>query len=286
MNTQNYFILLMTKLKIVIYGVLGRSLRFTHQNHIEKIFKPLKKAGIQYSICYINNNIGNETIDGLPQDTNYMKIVGDNNYIELQQRLIDNKIEKLYPNYKNMFEAPNPKLHGLNPLRNSYIETCVAEYLASQDRFQKCIVFCSDCFFGSKISMNHLNECDDHIICSDHNPARGGYTNGFYIGSSINIPKLISTFYRLSEVKTINYEGLLKQNALQFDLKVKQVNFRFIKIKNNKKCTYMRPTDPVHPKVINIIKEYQNHTLKSYISHFLKIILKFASKFNDKSVRS
>lgn len=251
----------MTTINIVVYGVLARSLIYTHRNHIEKIFKPLDKLNVDYSICYIDNNIENEYIDGLPTNSSYMDIVEGNEYVEIKQKSIDEEIKRYYPDYMNLFTAPNPMLKSKNPFRNSYIETYVANYLLSKNHSQKFVVFVSDCFFGEEIPEDYLFHENNSVICSDVNPARGGYTNGFYIGSAFSISKLISSFYRLRDMQTINYECLLKQNAAHFNLDIEPVNFRFIKIRNNKEHTWGKG-DYVYPKVIDIVEKYRNFIIK------------------------
>ena len=247
------------KIIIIIFGVLGRSLRFTHQNHHDNIFSPLSRFGINYDITYINNNIGDECIDGLPQDTNYMKIVQRNKYLELHQKDIDYEIEKTYPRYFDIFRSTNPALHNINPLRNSFIETFVGNHLLNSysDHSQKALAFCSDCYFGRELDKSYVMSNDNKILSSDTNPACGGYTNGFYIGSILNVSKLMSNFNQFHGRQFYNYEHTLKHNATRHNLTIKQIRFRFIKIRNDKSVSYQLPGIP-HTKCAGIISKFNN----------------------------
>lgn len=246
------------KIIVVIFGVLGRSLRFTHQNHHDNIFSPLSRFNIDYEITYINNNIGNEYIDGLPQDINYMKIVKHNKYLELHQKDIDFEIKKTYRTYCSMFRSPNRALHSINPLRNSFIETFVGNYLldSCSDHSQKVLAFCSDSYFGRELDESYVMSNDNKIFSSDSNTTGLGYTNGFYIGSAINLSKLMCNFSQLHK-KFHNYEQTLKYNALHHNLSVKIIPFRFIKIRNNGSTSYRTKGIP-RRKCIDIISKFHN----------------------------
>jgi len=245
---------------ILIYGVLGRSLRFTHKNHHENIFQPLSDLGINYSITYINNNIENTLIDGLPQDCNYMKIVKDNQYIEMRQKAVDIEIVKRYPNYSQLFKSKNIALKNLNPARNSFIETVVADYLVDYQHskgYKKVIAFCSDNYFGKKLHKQYLTEDKNIILCSDSNPAIGGITNGFYIGNPLNISRLISSFCILHK-RFFGYENILQHNAARYKLSIKVIPFRFIKIRNNKTTSYSQRNSLPFKKNKDIILKFKN----------------------------
>ena len=62
---------------ICIYGVLGRSLRYTHESHIKHIFKPLQEHNISFDVCIINNDIGNNMVDGENINNQDYKINGN-----------------------------------------------------------------------------------------------------------------------------------------------------------------------------------------------------------------
>jgi len=95
---------------ICIYGVLGRSLRYTHESHIKHIFKPLQEHNISFDVCIINNDIGNNMVDGENINNQDYKIIQNPLDVQiLHQDDIDQDIKmkdlqnqwKFFPAYKD-----------------------------------------------------------------------------------------------------------------------------------------------------------------------------------------
>lgn len=95
----------------------------------------------------------------------------------------------------------------------------------------------------------------DSLIVSDQNPACG-YTNGFYFGGINDVSKLINSFYSLRQIATLDYEHLLKTNAEQNSIKVKEEHYRFLKIRANKKPAYQK-RGGIWPKISHILNDYR-----------------------------
>ena len=81
----------LNKILVVLYGVIGRSIKYTYLNHKEKIFKKLKKENISFDVCVVNNNIQTTKIDGYLINNDDYKMVDYDFYIEETQKIIDKK---------------------------------------------------------------------------------------------------------------------------------------------------------------------------------------------------
>jgi len=219
---------------IVVYGCLSRSLNITHQNHQNQIFNVFKSRGITYSTCYINNHV-NE-IDGIVVKPFDVPSVSADHYITITQKHIDEKIFQQYPNFNKFFRnIPGKKSYidtfGINPLRNSFIETMASNFIKSNHKkYSHCLAFCADNWFGDPIHLNYIN--DDHLIVSDQNPA-SGYTNGFYFGECKLVSQLINTFNNLGSDAIHDFEYLLKCNAQRHKISILEEKYRFLKIRSS-----------------------------------------------------
>jgi len=246
------------KLLIVFYGCLSRSLHITSDNHKDKILQPLKD--IDYDICYVNNQV--DSIDDIKVklfDRNQIKY---NFFLEFDQSFIDQKILYNYPNYQQLFRKPPQhkfdyvERHGLNPFRNSFIETQVSEFILSkQNQYSHCLVAGSDNWFDKSISLDW--NFHDHVILSDQNPA-DGYTNGFYFGKLQSVANLINTFYNLNVDATKDFEYLLKCNANRYNISVVEKNYRFLKIRSSGEPAYSKAAGPAWQPVKHILEDYNS----------------------------
>lgn len=245
------------KLLIVFYGCLSRSLHITYDNHKDKILSSLQ--GIDYDLCYINNQVN--FIDGLEVTSFDRKQIKYDYFLEFDQSLVDRKILELYPNYINLFRKPpqHPvdyiERHGLNPFRNSFLETQVSEFILSkQNQYSHCLVACADNWFESPISLDW--NFRDHVIVSDQNPA-DGYTNGFYFGQLKSVGKLINTFYNLNSDATKDFEYLFKCNANRHNISIVEKNYRFLKIRASGDPAYLNSGGNAWQAVKHIFLDYK-----------------------------
>lgn len=234
----------MKKILVSCFGVLGRSLSITYQNHVNKVFSVLDESEFEYDMCYINNDVEDDLIDGKHQDTSYLKEINYDFFNEVKQSQIDSEIKNLYPNYashrkrgsekgQGFFRRRYFKKFGLNPFRNSFIETYVSEFLKNQiSQYDYVYTFCSDLWFDKKIDLGWILKHPDSIIVGDSNPAMG-ITNGFYAGKLNNVANLLNSFYDLNHLAQNDYECILKLNKIKHNLQVVEHDFRFIKIRSN-----------------------------------------------------
>lgn len=250
-----------TSLLVVIYGCLGRSLHLTNQNHLSKIFKIFDKTRIHYQTCYVDNSVNG--IDGVVADVSYTKLKSVSNAdfrITMTQQEIDNKIFSVYPNYLDeTWGIRYSKSGSLNPYRNSYIETIVSEFIGTHEKkFTHSLVFNSDLWFDKKFNLNWIDS--DYLFVSDTNPAKTGYTNGFYFGKIVDVKNLLNLFYNLDILATKDYEYAIKKNSQIYSLPIKQINYRFLKIRANGKPAYnCRRNGRIWSRIRHIYTDFKKH---------------------------
>lgn len=247
------------KLLIIFYGCLSRSLHTTFNNHKDKILSPLQE--IDHDLCYINNQVN--FIDGMEVTSFDRKQIKYDYFLDFDQSFVDSKILELYPFYKKLFRKPplHPidyvERHGLNPFRNSFLETQVSEFILSKKKlYSHCLVSCADNWFEKSISLDW--NFHDHVIVSDQNPA-DGYTNGFYFGELQSVANLINTFYNLSLNAKKDFEYLLKCNANHHNISIVEKNYRFLKIRACGKPAHLNTGGKVWKAVNHIFSHYHSN---------------------------
>lgn len=262
----------MNEVLILIYGVLDRSLRFTHINHDYTIFNQLNKLGYTYKVCYVNNDIQESLIDNHKPGSSVVKRLYFDDYVEYKQTDIDNEIYHIYspqlkPKSKREFIPPGFR-KNINCFRQSFIETKCAEYLISvSNKFTHCMVFCADLWFGSKLTSLQLPV--DRLVKIGSQNRACGLTNGFYSGPVRLVSKLIDSFSILYDIKPPCYERIIHYNAKQNNIPIKQLGLEWmwLKIRNTGKPAYQnKHRGRFRPQWIRT-----KHLLSSYNEYKLKI---------------
>lgn len=241
---------------VIVYGCLGRSLHITNKNHLKKIFGVLGKNEIQYQTCYINNNV--KEIDGCKVDFTFEdlpNVLNADFRNTFEQHEIDFEIMKHYPNYKDLFGKPTNwkfphdyiKQTGMNPYRNSYLETMVSEFICSKkENFSHTLVFCSDLWFDRDFDLNWVKS--NVVYVSDFNPAQG-YTNGFYFGKIEDVGNLLNSFYELNTLAKKDYEYVIKRNSELKSIHIEEIDYRFLKIRADGNPAYKPNSKIGNPKI-------------------------------------
>lgn len=248
---------------VIVYGCLGRSLHITNKNHLKKIFGVLDENKTKYQTCYINNNI--KEIDGYTTDFTFEdlpNVLNADFRNTFEQHEIDFAIIKHYPNYKDLFRKPpvGPcdyvKKHGLNPYRNSYLETMVSEFIRSKkENFSHTLAFCSDLWFDREFDLNWVKS--NVVYVSDFNPAQG-YTNGFYFGKSEDVGNLLNSFYNLDILAKKDYEYIIKKNSELQSIQIEETDYRFLKIRADGSPAYKPNSKIRNPKIRRDMRELWN----------------------------
>jgi hypothetical protein len=219
---------------VVVYGVFGRGFKHTHSNQVESVCAPLTAAGLTYDIHFVNNNIEDATIDGVDVNNEDYKLSHYDFYTELKQREINDIIKDRFDGY-----GCHDIFHGghycsnirHNACLNSYIESAAGGViLENKDNYKYTVAFCSDLFLEKPIDVSWFDPED--VVLSNYHCA-GGYTNGFYMGSCLNVSKILSSFDLLGKIEPVyDYEELIKSVAIKHSLSIKLVSeVRFLKIR-------------------------------------------------------
>lgn len=249
----------MRSVAVVIFGCLGRSLHITHKNHEEKIFNNLPKP---HEIFYINNQV--KIIDGQELSNEFKKLISPTLITEVTQEHIDSEITRLHPNYRSYFRPNYIKKAGINPLRNSYIETMASELLNSIHlrKHSHAVVFCSDFWFEKEFSESWLR--GGKVVVSNQNPAEG-YTNGLYIGEKKMVGDLLNSFSFLGSLAQRDYEKIIELNARKNKIPVIEKSIKFLKIRANGEPAY-KHSNKIWEKICHIEREYESIHSKNLLN--------------------
>ena len=231
---------------ICFSGVMNRSIHFTYHNIIENILEPVSLK-YNYDIYVFNNNIENDIIDGVQISNNNIKCFKNITFFEEEtQTVIDNNIKK--KNLKNQYlnHYKNTKT-AQNCLRQLYCENKVAQFLKNTN-YKKAIFITPDFYFFQKLNINSINFDNNSIYISNNNDACG-YTNGFYIGNTNLLIKLMER-YNYFDKLIKDYEYGVKYACNINNIKRSVLNINFAKIRANKKI--WKPVNKNLPNV-NII---------------------------------
>lgn len=166
---------------VVFYGVLGRGIRHAHESHNRHILDVLKNRKIQYDALVVNNNIGDEIIDGVKIDNDDYKIIEYDKYIELKQVDIDNVVKMTYPDYNDFFI--NEKCYVFDNIKKNVMRQSYMEHIVSQnidESYDKVIAICSDFKLSHDLPIDEMLN-NDSVMVSHLIPFRGGITDGLYI---------------------------------------------------------------------------------------------------------
>lgn len=225
---------------VCFFGIIGRSIRYTHSSHVRNILDVLKEHNIPYKVLVVNNDIEDNTIDGELIDNDDKKIIRADYHVEIKQTEIDEVIFKEYPMYWDIFEKKPPyssQKTCLNALRQSYIEKCVSSHISNE--YDKVIAISADFQLIHKIPIQDIISLNQNeLMISDMNHAHG-YTNGLYIGSSTCVKNTMNHFHDLQK-GTKDYEQIIKMNTEKHHIDVISRHIIFAKIRANRDVFILR----------------------------------------------
>ena len=117
------------------------------------------------------------------------------------------------------------------------MESKVAEFLKKKT-YKITLVTNPDYLYINKLILNKLPNLDNSVITCDHLNFKG-FTNGFYIGYTNNIVKILNrvNYYdklMVTNTTKINYEKILKRSFEINNIKRDITDLFFIKIRANK----------------------------------------------------
>ena len=264
------------KIIISFFGVVSRSIRYTHKSIKENLIDILIKNGYSVDIYVFNNNVEKCKVDKCFTNNNDYKLLNPTFFEEITQKRLDNKIKKTIQSkeirtkmsyYKH---AKNYKQIVQNCLRQMYSEEMVGNFLeANKNKYDLSIVCGPDFYLIQPINIIELEDSftkTDTIYTTDCNDGLG-YTNGFYFGCLDPMIKVLKRFSILHELfpTKYDYEYLLKQGFVLNNITRCISSMEFIKIRNNKM---------IQPQGRLLTK------FKQKDENFLKIMKKIKNKIN------
>jgi hypothetical protein len=253
------------KIILCFFGVISRSIRYTHKSIENKLIKILKNK-YNVTIFILNNNIELTKVDNILVNNNDKDLLKADILEEIKQKDIDKIIEKIFNQKKCRI-----KDYGVNALKNSlrqmYCEEQVGIFLEKNiNNYDTCIVCGPDYYITNNINLNDvensINE-KNKVYTTNMNDAHG-YTNGFYIGNLISISKILKRYSILDQILPVekDYEWILKKSFEMNNITRLVTDLKFIKIRNNKKVA-MQGIKKWSPKKYQKIIEEINNDLQS-----------------------
>lgn len=250
------------KIVICFFGVIARSLRYTHFNLKNNLIEICKRC-YDVDIYIFNNNIENTPIDGEKVNNNDKKLL-DADFIEEEKQVdIDLKIKKLVSE-KNIIcrmRRDYTPTWIINSIRQMYSEEKVGDFLEKNKDKYKCAIVCGpDYFLLNQIKIIDIQDSIKNKNCvytTRVNDAQG-YTNGFYIGAPEPIIKITKRFSILDKLLPTDkdYEYLLKKTFEMKNVERKITETLFFKIRSSKEVA--RQGIMQHPYFTNIFTKVTN----------------------------
>lgn len=246
---------------VYLFGVIGRSIKYTIHSFEKNVFSQLSlHDDIDFDIIVINNNVDNTFIDNMSINNDDYKLINYDNYIELNQQVITKYILKKYPNFK-VFLPNCSNNTALNAMRQFYLEYTVSRHI-DPNIYSKAIVLCSDLFFIDPIPIQLIKDSSDNEVIVSSIYSGRGITNGFYMGDTLAIKKLLNHFPNLDKMKVKrmkNFEFIIRLSSEFHNVSIHKIPFRFLKIRANKNYNtnaHKRGLDRYHTDIWNEAIKY------------------------------
>lgn len=233
----------MVSILLCYYGVISRSIRYTHESIKINILDKLKEK-YDVDVYVFNFNIENNLIDGYKVNYSDINYINYNYYEEEKQEEFDKDINEKYIDilneifyYKHHYNNENNSINALRQLYTEYKVGCYIE--KNKNKYDIVIATCSDNYYCNQFDLNHIEDCINNknvIYISPMNDA-GGYTNSFYYGNTEKIIILLKRFDYIITNKCFlhkDYEFYVKFIMNIFNIERKFSNLYYFKIRNNK----------------------------------------------------
>lgn len=251
------------KIAICFFGVISRSVKYTHAN-LKSMLIDIAKRCYDVDIYIFNNNIENTPIDSTIVNNNDKDLLEANFIEEEKQTSIDMKIKTLVQTKKincTMRRDYTPTWI-INSIRQMYSEEKVGAFLEKNKEKYKCAIVCGpDYFLLNQIKIQHIQNCINNksfVYTTNVNDA-DGYTNGLYIGSPEPLVKILKRFSILDQLLPTNkdYEYLLKRAFEINNIDRYITETKFFKIRSNR--TVARQGIMRHPFFNKAFQIVSNH---------------------------
>ena len=227
------------KIVVCFFGVVSRSIQYTHNNLKSNLINILKKH-YDVDIYTFNNNIEDEQIDGVTVKNN-VAILNSTFLEEETQSFIDAiineniKTEKIDVKMRGDYSKKNVT----NSIRQMYAEEKIGNFLLNHTNDYKCAVVCGpDYYLLNNINLKHVTDSINNtssVYTTTVNDGQG-FTNGFYIGSLLPLTKILKRYSILTQLLPTDkdYEFLLKRAFDIHHIHRLITDTTFVKIRANK----------------------------------------------------
>lgn len=244
---------------VCFFGVIGRSIRFTYDSITKKLLDPLKRE-FDVDIYVFNLDVENSIVDGRSVNCLNYKIIKSDYCESRKQSDLDKEIDIYYQSGICKMRHDYTKVQIINAVRQMYSEYRVGNFLEEhRGDYDTAIVCGPDYYLLNEISLDDVRKSviqENTIYTTSVNDGQG-YTNGFYIGnlnSLINVLKRYEIITDLLPTK-YDYEYLLKQSFIKYDIVRNITDLLFVKVRNNQSISRQgKMRYPVYRKLINTIK--------------------------------
>jgi len=257
------------KIIVCFFGVISRSIRYTHKSIERNLIDVLKKNNYDVDIYVFNNNVGNCKVDGCKSNNMDYKLLKPTYFEEKSQKDIDSIINTTiktknidcdFKYYGNKSGKPREVTIN-NCVRQMYSEEQVGNFLEkNKDKYDAAVVCGPDYYLLKPLDLNDINKsisCDNIIYTTDINDGQG-YTNGFYLGSLEPMIKILKRFSIMDILLPTehDYEYLLKKTFELNKIERNITSMQFVKIRNNKKIQPQgKMRQHCNPRITKIIKK-------------------------------
>lgn len=239
------------KIVICFFGVMARSLRYTHHSLKKNLIEICKRC-YDVDIYIFNNNIENTLIDGHIVNNEDKKLLNADFIVEEKQKDIDSKINLLIKN-KNIvckMRRDYTPTWIQNSIRQMYSEEKVGNFLEKNIDKYKCAIVCGpDYFLLNQVKILDIQNAirNNNLVFTTRVNDAQGYTNGFYIGSLAPIIKILKRYSILDKLLPTDkdYEYLLKKTFEIKKVTRKITETFFFKIRSSKEVA--RQGVMIHP---------------------------------------
>tara|TARA_B100000927_G_scaffold28499_1_gene21150 strand:+ start:320 stop:1687 length:1368 start_codon:yes stop_codon:yes gene_type:complete len=222
---------------VCFFGVIGRSIRFTYDKMVERMIDPLKTV-YDVDVYVFNLDVGTTVVDGRPVNAMNYNIIKMTYYEEYKQEELDDELDALYETGMFKMRRDYTAISIRNAVRQMYSECRVGMFLENnQDKYSAAVICGPDYYLLNRINMYDVERCmsEENIIYTTDVNEGDGYTNGFYIGHTKPMIKILKRYEIIDQLMptTRDYEYLLKKTFEIYGIQRKLTDMLFVKIRNN-----------------------------------------------------
>ena len=246
------------RVAVCLYGVVGRSIRWTWPTIDSQVILPLEKAGCHVTIYMFNMQVGRSRVDNNFLDAGAHRIIqspaGRNIIYEEENQhgqVVSNAVLNKTRNPKFVMYTTNST--NINALRKMYSEMRVGRFLRQNlMSFDVAIATSADYGFPLPISFATVwaaaRSLEDEVYLGSHLiTGRIDIDDGFYLGRPGILAKFMMRFNEVpaswhdyAEVRgknrrthTVIFETILRQSLQHYNITIRQAPVAFYKVRSD-----------------------------------------------------